>query len=689
MNVIKIMVTTDNHLGFRERDTVRGDDSFVTFEECFAIAHEQQADMALLGGDLFHDNKPSLKTMVRTVSMFRQNVLGGRAVEIDVVSDPRVNFPTHAVPCANFQDPNLNVSLPVFAIHGNHDDALSGVSSLDVLGCSGLINYFGHTDDVDQIDLHPVLIVKGSGAEATRIALYGLGHIRDERLHRCFTLGKVSLRLPVDEPDSWFRILVVHQNRGVRNPVGHSKAGLYDEMLAGMADLVIWGNEHEQRMLPQEVVPSSSSSGLRGFDIIQPGSTVATSLTSEECNPKQCCILEVHKRAYRITPYTLKSVRPTIQRTVELRRESGLPKRSDAVEEFLRATVETMVQESDDLVRAIPDAVLRKHPKLKRPLLRLNVEYSDVAGQAPFPIQHPARFGQHFVDVVANPEDILRTLKVKATRGGRTGHDDVIGGGGGVEGEDDGGAGAGMTTGDIRVRIQDLLADTSREVCTMLSEPALTTAVFNFAERDERGAIEDAVGALLESCQKKIWRNVRDDIGPGKLVDMDVSKVVTQAKEFKATMNRELRAHSVVEQQQPQQHHDAPPQPETSHGDDEGMPEGFGGDVLPAPPPPPPPPAAPKSRAKKSAVAKKSSPQDSAVVVLDDDDDGGDDDHDEGAIIKKKTAPAKRSSKKAPAAVSKRGRDSPTERSAKKQVTTTKDAHNITLKWKSEPQDDD
>jgi double-strand break repair protein MRE11 len=38
---------------------VRKHDSFVAFEEILRYAHERKVDALLLGGDLFHENKPS------------------------------------------------------------------------------------------------------------------------------------------------------------------------------------------------------------------------------------------------------------------------------------------------------------------------------------------------------------------------------------------------------------------------------------------------------------------------------------------------------------------------------------------------------------------------------------------------------------------------------------------------------
>ena len=51
--------------GVWEKDEIRKDDSFLSFEEVFEVAAANNADFVLLGGDLFHDNKPSRNTIVR------------------------------------------------------------------------------------------------------------------------------------------------------------------------------------------------------------------------------------------------------------------------------------------------------------------------------------------------------------------------------------------------------------------------------------------------------------------------------------------------------------------------------------------------------------------------------------------------------------------------------------------------
>ena len=68
------------------------------------------------------------------------------------MSDPAINF-SH---CdkedrdVNYANPNMNIGLPIFSIHGNHDDpvGLGGLSALDNLHATGLVNYFGRINNL-------------------------------------------------------------------------------------------------------------------------------------------------------------------------------------------------------------------------------------------------------------------------------------------------------------------------------------------------------------------------------------------------------------------------------------------------------------------------------------------------------------------------------------------------------------
>ena len=136
--------------------------------------------MILLGGDLFHDNKPSRNCLFRTMDLLRKYTQGddpvnfqvrtpafGHGAEVvlglegrltlrdiwQVVSDQSINFPHRAQ--VNYEDPNVNVDLPIFSIHGNHDDPAGDghLAALDLLSVSNLVNYFGQQEDFNKVDI--------------------------------------------------------------------------------------------------------------------------------------------------------------------------------------------------------------------------------------------------------------------------------------------------------------------------------------------------------------------------------------------------------------------------------------------------------------------------------------------------------------------------------------------------------
>lgn len=58
----------------------------------------------------------------------------------------------------NFKDPNMNVSYPIFSIHGNHDDTVNNLSALDLLSSTGLVNYFGKWQSLLEVNLDPIIL---------------------------------------------------------------------------------------------------------------------------------------------------------------------------------------------------------------------------------------------------------------------------------------------------------------------------------------------------------------------------------------------------------------------------------------------------------------------------------------------------------------------------------------------------
>lgn len=83
-----------------------------------------------------------------------------------------------------------------------------------MLSVAGLVNYIGKVElplsDVpaDGIAVRPVLLRKGN----THLGLYGIGNIKDARMHFELRSNRVRMYMPKDKGD-WFNLLLLHQNR--------------------------------------------------------------------------------------------------------------------------------------------------------------------------------------------------------------------------------------------------------------------------------------------------------------------------------------------------------------------------------------------------------------------------------------------------------------------------------------------
>lgn len=308
-NIFKILIATDIHLGYAEKDPVRGNDSLIAFEEILENAKKHDVDFVLLGGDLYHENKPSRRIMHGSLALLRNYCMGDRPVEFEFLSDQSKNFEHCQFASLNYEDPNLNVAIPVFSIHGNHDDPTGqgNLCSLDLLHSAGFVNYFGKTTSLDKIQISPLLFEKGS----TKLALYGLGSIRDERLHRTFLHKNVSMLRPKEDKDKWFNLFVIHQNRSKHGPTNHIPEQFLDDFL----DLVFWGHEHECRIKPEW-------NAIQGFHVTQPGSSIATSLSEGETAPKFCGLLKIRDKEFNLTAIKLETVRQFYMEDVVLQETS-------------------------------------------------------------------------------------------------------------------------------------------------------------------------------------------------------------------------------------------------------------------------------------------------------------------------------------------------------------------------------
>lgn len=396
LTIHAVSTVTDNHLGYAEKDPVRWNDSFETFEEMLQLAHTHKVDAIFHAGDMFHDNKPSRHTMTRTIELLKKYCLGDKPCHLQYCSDPRVDFGTD---CVNFEDPNLNVSLPIFAIHGNHDDPTGArnLSAMDTVAATGLVNYFGKAADVDSLQLNPVLLRKSAD---TQVALFGVGSVRDERLHRLMRAQKVTYARPAD--GDWFNCLLMHQNR-TSHGVG-AKNYVPESFIDASFDLVVWGHEHESIVAPH--VAANGSNGRT--HIVQPGSSVATSLCDAEAGEKCAVLLRIARNTFHVTRIPLRTVRPFVIQDVNLAAHSaafpdGLNSRS--LSEFLRGRVSQLVSHANASGNG------------KLPLVRLRIDANGLenASMKTVPAINPVAFGHAFAETVANPRDIIHVLRRKPT----------------------------------------------------------------------------------------------------------------------------------------------------------------------------------------------------------------------------------------------------------------------------------
>ncbi|UKZ68275.1 uncharacterized protein TrAtP1_009310 [Trichoderma atroviride] len=359
--------------------------------------------MVLLAGDLFHDNKPSRKSLYQVMRTLRKNCLGMKPCPLEFLSDAADVF-EGAFPHVNYEDPDINISIPVFSIHGNHDDPSGegNYCSLDLLQAAGLLNYYGRVAEADNIQAKPILLQKGE----TKLALYGLSNVRDERMFRTFRDHKVKWFRPGMQTGEWFNLLAVHQNHHAHTATSH----LPENVLPDWLDLIVWGHEHECLIDP-------TKNPETGFHVMQPGSSVATSLVPGEAVQKHVAVLSVNNKTFKVDKFPLRTVRPFITREIILsqdKRFRGLDTKKDNrtdITKRLMEVVEEMITEANADWEAIQtdDEALEDRPL---PLIRLKVENTAPEG-GQFDCENPQRLSNRFIGRVANTNDVVYYYRKK------------------------------------------------------------------------------------------------------------------------------------------------------------------------------------------------------------------------------------------------------------------------------------
>ncbi|KAI9809761.1 MAG: Double-strand break repair protein mus-23 [Sarcosagium campestre] len=506
-DTIRILVATDNHVGYNERDHIRGNDSWKAFHEVMCLAKERDVDMVLLAGDLFHDNKPSANSMCQVMRSLRMNCLGEKPCELEMLSDASENF-QGAFNHVNFEDLDINVAIPVFSIHGNHDDP-SGqghLSPLDLLQMSGLVNYYGRTPESDNIVVKPVLLQKGR----TKLALYGMSNVRDERLFRTFRDGKVRIFRPDTQQQDWYNLMAVHQNHHAHTETGY----LPENFLPDFLDMVIWGHEHECLISPRYNTEMK-------FHVMQPGSSVATSLVPGEAETKHVAILSISGLHHEVEPIRLKTVRPFVMREIILSEEKDvkhLAKKDNNRSEltrYLEKLIYQLIEEANSQwAEAHEDSNEDEDDERPLPLVRLRVEYSAPDG-GKFECENPQRFSNRFVDKVANVNDVVQFYRKKAGTARRAAATEAP--------EESIMAQLSIDTVKIETLVREFLAAQS---LTILPGNSFGDAVRQFVDKDDKHAMEAFV---LESLTTQVAHLMSADDG-GRDNDLEAAMTHQRSK---------------------------------------------------------------------------------------------------------------------------------------------------------------
>uniref|UniRef100_A0A0A9YT77 Double-strand break repair protein MRE11 n=1 Tax=Lygus hesperus TaxID=30085 RepID=A0A0A9YT77_LYGHE len=134
-----------------------------------------------------------------------------------------------------------------------------------------------------------------------------------------------------------------------------------------------------------------------------------------------------------------------------------------------------MIHEAEEQISHIPDDVLLFHPNLKLPLMRLAVDFSNPHA-APFPQPNLTRFGQQYMDVIANSAELLRPIKPKPIRAPLHHHSTASSKDNRHTNDNSGGGGdfwfpiaPQLSTMDIRSKVAEVFQSNAKDACTLLS----------------------------------------------------------------------------------------------------------------------------------------------------------------------------------------------------------------------------
>lgn len=282
-------------------------------------------------------------------------------------------------------------------------------------------------------------------------------------------------------------------------------------------DLVVWGHEHECLIEPRQ-------NPDMGFSVMQPGSSIATSLMPGEAKAKHVAVLSVTGQDFKVEPIRLKTVRPFVWEDLVLKDDKEFQKHMKSgsnrthVTKYLMTKVENLIEEAKaGWMAAQEESEHDEDFEVPLPLIRLRVEYTAPGGGS-YEVENPQRFSNRFVGKVANTNDVISFIRKKtgATRKGANG----------IEEPDD--SVLSQLSFDA-IKVEKLVREyLQAQSLTILPQNSFGDAVSQFVDKDDKHAMEMFVSDSLE-YQMKHLLNIDD--GDDEEMSNAMDKIKAQLEE--------------------------------------------------------------------------------------------------------------------------------------------------------------
>lgn len=266
-----------------------------------------------------------------------------------------------------------------------------------------------------------------------------------------------------------------------------------ENFLPEFLDLVVWGHEHECLIDPRY-------NPEMNFHVMQPGSSVATSLMPGEAVPKHVAVLSITGRDFKVEPIRLKTVRPFVMKEIVLHEDKTakvLAKKENnrtKLTQYLMSVVDDLIEQAKtEWLEAQDEAEQDEELEVPLPLVRLRVEYSAPDGGS-FDCENPQRFSNRFVGKVANVNDVIQFHRKKAgtarkaTDGAALPEESIL---------------AQLSIDSVRIEklVREFLTAQS---LTILPQNSFGDAVSQYVDKDDKHAMEMFVNESLSNQIKNL-----------------------------------------------------------------------------------------------------------------------------------------------------------------------------------------